>query len=81
MLSSSVNKKKVFSADLNNKKIHNFVIHSLKMLIFIKTVQKFIVKVCIIPENNKKKEDSRKYVQNMNNFLRPSVFPTVSFFF
>ena len=64
-----------FSADLNNKKIHNFVIHSLKMLIFIKTVQKFIVKVCIIPENNKKKEDSRKYVQNMNNFLRPSVFP------
>lgn len=26
------------------------------MLIFIKTVQKFIVKVCIIPENNKKKK-------------------------
>ena len=26
------------------------------MLIFIKTVQKSIVKVCIIPENNKKKK-------------------------
>ena len=43
-LSSSVNKKKVFSADLNNKKIHNFVIHSLKMLIFIKTVQNLLLK-------------------------------------